>query len=144
VHRQLATELPARDGIRGLVISASKELEPGARAMLLLADGLFRLDVLVYGDSMRTVVRNLSSGPVEMQSGTGGTGGTGGAAGQSISFGEVSAYQPGRADLGFTIGPGDDRLLVKVTLATVRFVERGTVRVSGQAVVRSELAAGAA
>ena len=30
--------------------------------MILLAEGLFRLDVVISGDTLRTVVRNLSSG----------------------------------------------------------------------------------
>jgi hypothetical protein len=130
VHSQLATELPAQDGCRGLVVSASKELESGARAVLLIAEGLFRIDVVVSGDSLRTVVRNVSGGPLEMR------GGASSAAGESYAFGEVATYEPGRAQLGFTLGAADDRVLVKITLATLRFTERGTVRVSAQAIVR--------
>jgi hypothetical protein len=130
VHRQLATELAPRDGLRGLVLSASKELEPGARAMLLLADGLFRLDVAVSADSLRAIVRNLSSAVVEMR------GGQGRAGGAVTSFGEVATNNPGRTQMGFTIGPAGDRLIVKVTLATLWFSERGTVRVSAQAIAR--------
>jgi hypothetical protein len=52
-HGILAHELPpGADGRRGLVLSASTEIEPGARAMLLLAEGLFRLDAAVSGDTL--------------------------------------------------------------------------------------------
>ena len=129
-HNQLATELPARGGRRGLVISASKELEPGFRAMLMLAEGLFRLDVVVHGDSLQTSVRDLVGAGVRIRSGPGVAGG------ESYAWGDVSPYQPGRAGLEFTLGSGGDQLLVKVTLATLRFTDRGTVRVSGQAIVR--------
>ncbi|HEX4009087.1 MAG TPA: hypothetical protein VHX62_03730 [Solirubrobacteraceae bacterium] len=130
MHRQLANELPPRDGRRGLVLSASKELEPGARAMLLLADGLFRLDVLVSGDSLQTFVRNLSPGPLAIEGDAATSDGT------STTFGDVTPFAPGRADLGFTLGAGADRVRAQVTLATLRFPERGLMRISAQAVVR--------
>jgi hypothetical protein len=38
--------------------------------------------------------------------------------------------------MSFTLGASDDRLLVKVTLAKLRFTNRGTVRVSARAIVR--------
>jgi hypothetical protein len=72
-----------KTGLRGFVVWASEELKVGARAILLLAEGLFRL-----------------------------------------------------AQMSFTIGASDDRLLVKVTLAKLRFTNRGTVRVSARAIVR--------
>jgi hypothetical protein len=129
VHRQLATELPERDGLRGLVVSASNEIEPGARAMLVLAEGLFRIDVVVHGDSLRTVVRNFTDRPLEVTQGTPGI---------NLAFGEVAVLRPGRADLEFTLGAGADRLRARVTMATLRFDERGTVRVSANAVLRQD------
>ena len=51
-------------------------------------------------------------------------------------MGDVDVYAPGRADLGFRLGSGDDLLLARITIATLRFPERGTVRVSTQAIVR--------
>jgi hypothetical protein len=128
VHRQLTNEIQLRDGQRGLVLSASKELEPGARAMLLLAAGLFRLDVMVRGDSLQTTLRNLSSGPVDIERASG--------EGETIVLGEAASYQPGRAGLHFTVGEPGDRVEVEVTLATLRFEQRGTVRISSQAIVR--------
>ena len=130
MHNQLATELEPRDGRRGLVISASKELEPGFRAMLLLAENLFRLDVVVRGDSLQAIVRDLAGGGVLIRAGPGA------GAGRNYAWGDVAAYQPGHAQLEFTLGGGDDRLLVKLTIATLRFADRGTVSVSGQAIAR--------
>jgi hypothetical protein len=130
VHRQLANEIELRDGQRGLVLSASKEIEPGARAMLLVADRMFRLDVRVRGDSLQTFVRNLTEWPLELHGDAGRLGGT------TTTFGEVGGYTPGRADLGFSLGSGDDLLMTRVTIATLRFADRGTIRVSAQAVVR--------
>jgi hypothetical protein len=128
VARELA---PAADGRRGLVLSASKEIEPGVRAMLVLADGLFRLDVAVSDDTIRTVVRNLSSGeltfedPVDQQTL------------RRIVFGEALAYRPSSSKLRFSLGGGDDRVSVEVVLGTLRFEERGTVRVTAQVSVRA-------
>jgi hypothetical protein len=112
------------------VISASKELEPGARAMLILAEGLFRLDVVVQGDTLRTVVRNLSPGEAQMSDSPGG------APGISIGAGEIAAYEPGHAGISFALGEGVDRVAVETTIATLRFAERGTIRVTAQAIIR--------
>ncbi|MGA9857486.1 MAG: hypothetical protein WBQ18_06455 [Solirubrobacteraceae bacterium] len=129
MHRQLATELAPVEGRRGLVISASKEIEPGVRAMLVFAEGLFRLDVRVIGDSVQTFLRNHTGGRLDVAGESGAPAGT-------VVLGAASAYGPGRADLGFTIGTAPDRLMVRVTIGTLRFAHRGTVRVSAQAVVR--------
>jgi hypothetical protein len=130
VHGQLTNEIAVPDGRPALVMSASKELESGARAMLLLAEGLFRLDVLVTEDTLRTMLRNLSSGAIEMHTSLGTV------VGENISLGDAASYQPGRAELGFTIGKGEDAVWVKATIATLRFFERGTMRVSAQAIIR--------
>jgi hypothetical protein len=131
VHPQLASEIALGEdqGERGLVISASKDIEPGARAMLLLAEGLFRLDVLVTGDSLQTFVRNLAGGELRLQPEAGGSDGV-------VALGDVARLVPGRADLGFTLGEGADRVMTKVTIGTLRFADRGTIRVSAQAIVR--------
>jgi hypothetical protein len=129
VHPQLANEFSAADGGRALLLSASKDLEPGARAMLLHADGLFRLDVLIRGDSLQTFVRNLTDGPLDIHGGVGESGGT-------VTLGDAAAYAPGRADLGFTLGAGDERVMAKVVISTLRFADRGTIRVSAQGIVR--------
>jgi hypothetical protein len=98
--------------------------------MLLHADGLFRLDVTVDGDTVRTVVRNLSPGKLETR------GPATSPAGLSLGFGDVQEYQPGRVELEFALGTGSDRVTVTGVIATLRFNDRGTVRVTGQAIVR--------
>jgi hypothetical protein len=130
VLTQLANEFPAADGGRALLLSASKDIEPGARAMLLHADGLFRLDVLIRGDSLQTFVRNLTEGPLDIH------GDVGAAGVGTITLGDAAAYAPGRADLDFTLGSGKDSVLTKVTISTLRFADRGTIRVSAQGIVR--------
>ena len=97
--------------------------------MLLHAEGLFRLDVTLTGDTVRTVVRNLSSGELDMTRRTGDQG-------ASIGFGEVGEYEPGRAELAFAIGTGGDRVAVTGLIATLRHRDRGTIRVTAQAIVR--------
>jgi hypothetical protein len=110
-------------------MSASKELEPGTRAMLLLADGLFRLDVAVSSDTIQTIVRNFSSGELAMET-------VPYDAGASFGFGEAAAYQPGVARVAFSLGHGSDAVRVSATIATLSFAHRGTVRVSAQAIAR--------
>jgi hypothetical protein len=129
VDPQLANEFVTADGSRALALSASKDIEPGARAMLLHADGLFRLDVMVRGDSLQTFVRNLTEGALDIRGGVGESGGT-------LILGDAATYAPGRADLGFTLGAGDDRVMTKVMISTLRFADRGTIRVSAQGIVR--------
>jgi hypothetical protein len=130
VGPQVANEFVAADGGRALLLSASKDLEPGARAMLLQAEGLFRLDVLVRGDSLQTFVRNLTDKPLDIHGGGGESGGT-------VTLGAAAVYAPRRADLGFTLGLGEDRVMTKVMISTLRFADRGTIRVSAQGIVRS-------
>jgi hypothetical protein len=134
-HTQLAGELPiARDGRCGLVLSASKELEPGSRAMLLLAEDLFRIDVVVSPDTIRTVIRNLSAGELTIEHDPG--------YGLPTAFAslEAATYRPGSALLRFSVGKRRDRIGVDVRIATLRFERRGTVRVTAQAIVRQAAA----
>jgi hypothetical protein len=133
VPGQLAGRLSDDNSGAGLVVSASKELEPGARAMLLLAEGLFRLDVVIRGDTLQTIVRNLSNGELEMD------GRHDRPAGLHVAIGEVAAYEPASVSVDFALGSPGDRVEVKVLIATLRFGERGTVRVTAQAVIRKAL-----
>jgi hypothetical protein len=123
-------EIPPDAGT-GVVLSATKELEPGTRAMLLLAEGLFRLDVVVSGDTLQTMVRPFN-GPLRM----------GDAQARydtcTLAFGEIAAYEPGQATIEFALGSGADRVAIKGSLATLRFAQRGTVRITAQAIVRLE------
>jgi hypothetical protein len=97
---------------------------------MLYAAGLFRLDVEIVGDTLRTVIRNLSPG--ELRTGDG----SGGYSGVSYAFGDVSAFEPSRTELHFTLGAGADTVTVDVLLATLRFPDRGALRVTAQAIVR--------
>lgn len=128
--RQLAGELPPDGEQRGLVLSGSKEIEPGARAMLLLAEGLFRLDVVVSDDTIRTVVRNLSPGELEVADPVDP------GRPHGIAVGEALAYQPSSSGLEFSLGARGDRVEVAVRMATLRFNDRGTVQITAQAIVR--------
>jgi hypothetical protein len=113
-----------------VVLSASKEIEPGARAMLLLAEGLFRLDVVHREDTLRTIIRNLSAGQLEIEEGLHPE------AKPQLVFGEVERYQPGHGEVRFALGKGPDRVTVDIRTATLHFAERGTVQVTAQAIVR--------
>jgi hypothetical protein len=62
---QLTSSLP--DG--GIALSCAKAIEEGARAALLLAPGLFRLDISPREDTLKIQVRNLSNGPCEWADG---------------------------------------------------------------------------
>jgi hypothetical protein len=75
-------------------------------------------------------VRNLSSGPLRMR------GGTEEPDGGSIVLGDAAAYEPARAGVAFTLGSGGDQVDVEGTIGTLRFAQRGTIKVSVQAIVR--------
>ena len=99
--------------------------------MLLHAEGLFRLDVTISGDTLRTIVRNLSPGELRMR------GGAYGPEGANVVQGEAAAYEPARAAVEFTLGSGRDEVDVNVTVGTLRFADRGTIKVSAQAILKS-------
>jgi hypothetical protein len=99
--------------------------------MLLLMDGLFRLDVVISEDTIRTVVRNLSAGELTL----GEPGDRGRPVG--IGFGEAPAYRPSSSRIQFSLRKGDDLASVDMLLGLLRFDERGTVRVTAQATIRS-------
>jgi hypothetical protein len=127
---QLAQPLPAASGAVGLVLSDSREIELGARAMMLLADGLFRFDVALLGDSLRTMVRNLSEGELEIEDGLHGE------AEPHLAIGDVTPYQPGQGRVRFALGTGRDRVAVDVLIGVLRHADRGSARITTQAVIR--------
>jgi hypothetical protein len=129
-HSQLISQLPADDGQPSFAISASKDLEPGSRAALIIVQRLFRLDVVVAGDTLRTVVRNLSTGTVEVEHDRHNAPGT------NVVQGEAIAHEPARAAVAFTLSDERERLGVRVMIGTLRLADRGVTRVSAQAVVR--------
>ncbi|HEY2162063.1 MAG TPA: hypothetical protein VGH24_12210 [Solirubrobacteraceae bacterium] len=88
------------------------------------------MDVTLGGDMVKTDIRNLSPGELETRGPATGPGGV------SIGFGEVERYHPGRVEFEFALGSGSDRVEVTGMIATLRFHDRGTIRVTGQAIVR--------
>jgi hypothetical protein len=62
---QVSTELP--DG--GLALSSAKDVEEGARTALILAPGLFRLDVTPREDTLKLQVRSLGAPSVDWHEG---------------------------------------------------------------------------
>lgn len=116
----------------GLVLSNSVTAFEGARAAVLHAPGLFRLDVAVSGESMRLVVRNMSPGPIAYADR--------GYDQPVVLQGDTATLRrmrPGHHQLTFRLlGPG--RLVeARVIIATLRPVADGLVRVTGQVMVMS-------
>jgi hypothetical protein len=128
-HLQLVTQLSEDPG-RAFVISCSKDLERGARATLMLVERMFRFDVIVGGDSLQPVVRNLSRAALELDPAHHNEPGT------NIVLGGALAYEPTRAMLGFTLRSTTEVILVSVTIGVLQLVEHGVARISAQAILR--------
>jgi hypothetical protein len=95
------------------------------------APGLFRLDLVVAGDSMRVLIRNHSSGALAYHDD--------GYAHPVLVHGDtatVAALRPAHHQVAFTLGEAGDAVEVRVVLATLRLPDRDTVRITAQAVVR--------
>ena len=113
----------------GAVLSRSIEIDEGARAALIHVPDLFRLDVAAHDDTIRTVVRNLSDGALTMEST--------GYAGPVAVQGELDRHRPGRHDVRFRLDEPGGAVEVSVLLATLRDGERGVIRFTAHAAVRS-------
>jgi hypothetical protein len=130
---QLRTEIPAREegGSPATVISASRAVEQGARSMLVLAEGLFRLDVIPHDDTIQTIVRSLSSEPrAELRSRD--VGGTTSAFGDPE---EIVAPSTGRfgGELILIGEDGTERPVAKVLVGSVCHLDRGLTSFTAQA-----------
>jgi hypothetical protein len=131
----LRTEIPAREpeGSPRTVISAGRDVELGARSMLLLAEGLFRLDVVPHEDTIQTVVRCLASEPrAELRGGDVG--------GKTVSSGAADAIQPrstGRfgGEIVLIGEGGAERTVARVLVGSVCHLERGITSFTAQAVL---------
>jgi hypothetical protein len=99
--------------------------------MIVLADGLFRLDVTIFADTLRTIVRNLSPGELTMHSERARS------TEATIALGNSADYRPTQSTTEFSLGDGPDRVEVSVLLATLRFAGRGNYQVTSQATIRS-------
>jgi hypothetical protein len=113
-----------------LALSASREIDADTRTMILRAAGLFRLDVVIAGDTLRTIVRNLSAGEITMRNDTAGY------ATPAVVTEALLAYAPTGSAIGFTIRSSADLVTVEVLLGTLRFAERGCYQVTAQAIIR--------
>ena len=127
---QLRTEIPAPEegGPARTVISAGREVELGARSMLLLAEGLFRLDVVPHEDTIQTVVRSLGPEPrAELRGGNVG--------GETISPGASAPRSTGRfgGEIVLIDEDGAERTVAKVLVGSVCHLERGTTSFTAQA-----------
>jgi hypothetical protein len=103
----------------------------GARAAVLHAEGLFRLDVLVVPDSLRILVRNLCGAELSFE-----PSGYPRAVVVQGDLGEL-ALRPGHHQMTFWLGDraAKGAVQVDVTLATLRMAAQGSVRVTAQALV---------
>ncbi len=132
-HGQVRTEVPAQGEGDGsmTVISAGREVEQGARSMLLLAEGLFRLDVVPQDDMVQTVIRNLSpAARAELRFHAVG--------GESSVFGsrhEVVAGATGRfgGEVVLVEEDGEERIVAKVLVGSVCRLEQGVTSFTAQA-----------
>ena len=61
IHGQLASALPEE----GLALSCHKLVDDGARTLLLLVPGLFRLDVRPVEDTLQVMTRSLHALPIQ-------------------------------------------------------------------------------
>ncbi|MGO9899740.1 MAG: hypothetical protein ACLP0J_08620 [Solirubrobacteraceae bacterium] len=129
-HRQLVTSLSAGGGKPAFAISCSKDLERDTRATLMLVEKLFRFDVVVASDSLRTVVRKLGSGELEIRPRHHNEPGT------NLAVGDGARYEPTRTGLDFTLRSHHETVAVSITIGAVRLASRGVTRISAQAIVR--------
>jgi hypothetical protein len=128
---QVRTEIPSADGSPGTaVVSAGRDVEQGARSMLLLVDGLFRLDVIPEDDTIQTVLRSLAPEErVELRHAD---------VGGADSFNAAVAANPpstGRfgGDVVLIAGDGAERIVARVLVGSVCYPDRGRTMFTAQA-----------
>jgi hypothetical protein len=129
----LRTEVPAREpaGSTRTVISAGRDVELGARSMLILAEGLFRLDVVPHEDTIQTIVRSLSDEPrAELRSID-----IGGETRVLGGPGDVIATSTGRfgGEVVLVAEDGSERAVAKVLVGSVCHLDRGVTSFTAQA-----------
>ena len=128
---QISTEVPREGASPATVISAGREVEQGARSMLILAEGLFRLDAIPHDDSLQTILRNLSPEPrAEVRYAD-----IGGEAGVLGSPGEVTAPSTGRfgGEVVLIGEDGAERAVARILVGSVCHLERGLTSFTAQA-----------
>jgi hypothetical protein len=96
--------------------------------MLLLAEGLFRLDVVPYDDSVQTVVRSLVPGTrAELRFREVGGAATASGTGPPPSTGRFGG------DVVLVGEDGDERVVAKLLAGSVCHIERGRTEFTAQA-----------
>jgi len=112
-------------------ISAGREVELGARSMLILAEGLFRLDVIPSADTIQTMVRSLSGEPqAELRSVD-----VGGETRVLGGPGDVVATSTGRfgGEVVLVAEDGSERAVARVLVGSVCHLDRGMTTFTAQA-----------
>jgi hypothetical protein len=122
-HHQLASGLPGG----GLALSCHKLVEDGARVMLLLAPGLFRLDVRPREDTLQVMTRPLREGA---------RWGTSPEAATDYGRRADETPEPSRADFTFFAEVGDAAVLARVLLLSTIDRDRGLTHFAAHAIVR--------
>ena len=122
-HAQLASGLPGG----GLALSCHKLVEDGARVMMLLAPGLFRLDVRPLQDTLQVMTRSLHEGARWS---------TEPAAATDYGRRAEETPEPARAEFTFFAELEPRPILARITLTSTVDRERGLTHFVAQAIVR--------
>jgi hypothetical protein len=122
-HGQLASGLPGG----GLALSCHKLVEDGARTMMLLAPGLFRLDVRPVEDTLQVLTRSLYEGA---------RWGTQPSAATDYGRKADDAPEPSRADFTFLAEIEPRPIMARITLTSTVDRERGLTHFVAHAIVR--------
>jgi hypothetical protein len=112
-------------------ISAGRDVELGARSMLILAEGLFRLDVIPSADTIQTMVRSLSDEPqAELRSVD-----VGGETRVLGEAGDTVATSTGRfgGEVVLIAEDGSERAVARVLVGSVCHLDRGITSFTAQA-----------
>jgi hypothetical protein len=112
-------------------ISAGREVELGARSILILAEGLFRLDVIPHEDTIQTIARSLSDEPrAELRSVD-----VGGETRVLGGSGNMVATSTGRigGEVVLVAEDGSERVVAKVLVGSVCHLDRGVTTFTAQA-----------
>jgi hypothetical protein len=125
----MSTDLPPGEegGPPTTVISSGREVEQGARSTLLLAEGLFRLDVVPQDDTIQTVLRNLSTAPraeLRFRDVGGGASWSGGPPRSTGRFG---------GEVVLVGEDGRERPVAKVLVGSICHLDRGVTSFTAQA-----------
>jgi hypothetical protein len=97
---------------------------------VLRAPGLFRLDAVVASDTLRVIVRNLSSARLEYHDE-----GYGRPTWDQGDARVIAALRPGHHQMTMTLGEPGDGVRVRVILTTLRLPSSDLVRITGQATI---------